>query len=652
MKKSATVTPRVTLRRSLLSMAVAAATFGMAPAHAVQFELMDGEVTGAFDTTVSYGALWRVTGQDSRLLSISKGGTRNSANYDNGNANYDRGDLVSSIFRVSNDLDINYKNFGAFFRVSSFYDHAIQNKDFDPNRADQRTIRNRLGHDYEIYDAFVRGKFTVLDRNLGIRIGKQVISLGESTFIPNGLNALNPVDVSKLRSPGAEIKEALLPTQMLQLTYDLTDNLSVELINKFQFRPSRPEPNGSYFSSNDFLSPGGSQVLIGQGNDTEANPVFIGRAQDKKAKHTGQYALVTRLLIPELNNTEFGLYFANYHQSAPLIAGQSTSLNQNDLGGGFSSEAFAIAQLGALANGLNLTPAQLAGIASVIQSDFDASGNFIYQNNTASNTGLSGADLRRAQLGARAATSNYRAEYAENIRIFGLSFNTLGPLGIALQGEYSYRPNQPLNLVANNTLNTLLLRNGSFFNTGLGAIDPDQDLVGYKRVKMHQIQMTATQTLGRYLGAAQIVALGEVGYTYLDLPKGIDFNGPGVDFSTPIGTNGPLRPNSDSGIYTSNSYGYRAAIRASYPNAIGAVNLTPRVAFQHDLRGTSPTFTQNTQSATIGLTADYQNRISADISYTNFFGGESIGVTNTGIRSTNQQLADRDFIAATISYAF
>lgn len=616
MKKSAAVTPRVTLQRSLLSMAVAAATFGMAPAHAFQFEFADGEVTGSFDTTVSYGALWRVTGQDPRLLSRSKGGDRNSANYDNGNANYDRGDLVSSIFRVSNDLDLNYKNFGAFFRVSSFYDHAIQNKDFNPNLADQRVIRNRLGHDYEIYDAFVRGRFTVLDRNLGVRVGKQVISLGESTFIPNGLNALNPVDVAKLRTPGAELKEAFLPTQMLQLTYDVTDNLSVELINKFQFRESRPEPNGSYFSTNDFLSPGGSQVLIGAGNDVEANPVFIRRGEDRKAKHTGQYAIVTRYLAPELNNTEFGFYFANYHNQAPLIAGRSTTLVTSAFGPPGTAEA--IAAVGGLANFQALTPQQQQGLV----------------------------------LQQRASTSEYRAEYAENVRMIGLSFNTLGPYGVALQGEYSYRPNQPLNLVANNILSSLLGLDGTNFNTGIGPIGSNEDLVGYKRVKMHQLQMTATQTLGRYLGASQIVAVGEAGYTYLDLPNGIDFNGTGVDFTTPLATNGANAVSSDLGIFTKNSYGYRALVRATYPNAIGAINLSPRVAFQHDLRGTSPTFTQNTQSATIGITADYQNRVSADLSYTNFFAGETIGETATGFRSTNQALADRDFIAATISYAF
>ncbi len=606
MKKSAAVASRVTLQRSLLSLAVAAATFGMAPvANAFQFSFADGEVTGSLDTTVSYGALWRVTGPDSRLLAYRKGGERNSANYDNGNANYDRGDLVSSIFRVSNDLDLRYKNFGAFFRVSSFYDHAIQNKDFAPGMADQRTIRNRMGHDYEIYDAFVHGKFTVLDRNLGVRLGKQVISLGESTFIPNGLNALNPVDVAKLRTPGAELKEAFLPTQMLSLAYDLTDNLSVELINKFQFRESRPEPNGSYFSTNDFLSPGGSVVLIGGGADSEGAPIapVIARGPDNKAKHTGQWALATRLLVPELNNTEFGLYAMNYHSSAPLIAGITT----NDPN--------------AIANVMGGTPA------------------------------------------LNAPGSRYLAEYKENIKLYGLSFNTLGPLGVALQGEYSYRPNQPLNMVANNILNELLSVGLGNFNTGLGPIVdgggnyiPSTYVRGYKDVKMHQLQMTATQTLGRHLGASQIIAVGEVGYTYLDLPNGIDFNGPGVDFTTPTAA-------STNGIMTKQSYGYRALVRATYPNAIGAVNLTPRVAFAHDLRGTGATFTQGVKAATIGLTAEYQNRISADVSYTNFFGGETIGAatipnplappgSTVNVRSTNNQLRDRDFIAATISYAF
>lgn len=619
MKRSTTAQSSPSWKRSLLSLAVGAALCTPMTAMAVEFELKDGEVTGSLDTTVSYGALWSVTGKDKRLLARAKGGDRNSANYDNGDANYERGDLVSSIFRMSNDLDLNYKNFGAFFRVSSFYDHAIQNKDFDPLQADQRVIRNRMGHDYEIYDAFVRGKFNMAGKNVGVRLGKQVISLGESTFIPNGLNALNPVDVGKLRTPGAEIKEALLPTQMLQVTFDVTDNLSVELINKFQFKESRPEPNGSFFSSNDFLTPGGSKVLILAGSSTEGSAARINRGRDKSANDSDQYAVVSRLLVPELNNTEFGVYAMQYHNSAPLIAGRTTNLT--------------------------------AGQEATIQGNAVAA-------LLAANPGATGAEQTAAARGAttvaRAQTSSYFAEYAEKVRLYGFSFNTLGPMGVALQGEYSYRPNQPLNLVANNVLNSLLGLDGSAFNTGIGALPRDTDIQGYKRVKMHQFQMTATQTLGRYLGASQIIALGEAGYTYLKLPRGIDFNGTGVDFTTPLATNTSNPVTSDLGIYTSNSYGYRALLRASYNNAIGAINLSPRIAFQHDLRGTSPTFSQNTQSVTIGLTADYQNNLSADLSYTNFFAGETIGATTNAaaFRSTNQALGDRDFIAATVSYSF
>lgn len=611
MKKTHQHQPAFGWKKSLLSLAVGAAMCTPVTVMAVQFEFADGEVTGALDTTLSYGALWRVTDKDKRLLARQKGGDRNSANYDNGNANYDRGDLVSSIFRVSNDLDVNYKNFGAFVRVSSFYDHAIQNKDFDPLQADQKVIRSRLGHDYEIYDAYVRGRFNILDRNVGLRVGKQVISLGESTFIPNGLNALNPVDVAKLRTPGAEIKEALLPTQMVQVTFDITDNLSMELINKFQFRESRPEPNGSYFSTNDFLSPGGDKVLIQAGAASEGSAAKIPRGRDKQAKDTDQYAAVARLLVPELNNTEFGLYAMQYHNTAPLIAGRTTNLT-----------------------GGPTTPGTQE--------------NAIFTNAGGGTAGSA------AVTGARAQTSSYFAEYAEKVRLYGLSFNTLGPLGVALQGEYSYRPNQPLNLVANNVLNSLLGLNGSAFNTGIGALPRDTDIKGYKRVRMHQFQMTATGTLGPQLGAAQVIALAEAGYTYLDLPKGIDFNGTGVDFTTPIATNTTNPVKSDLGIFTQNSYGYRALVRATYNNAIGAINLSPRIAFQHDLRGTSPSFTQNTQSVTVGVTAEYQNNVSADLSYTNFFAGETIGATQNAaaFKSTNQALADRDFIAATVSYAF
>lgn len=569
-------------RLPLVAAIAAVGLMGAIPAQAFQFDVTD-EVAASVDTTLTYGAMWRVTDQDKNLLLVNNGGNRNSGNYDNGNYNYERGDLVSSLFKMTNDVSLDYKNFGAFFRVLSFYDHAIQNKDFDSNHADQRVIRNRLGHDYEIYDAYVRGDFDVAGHGVGLRVGKQVISWGESTFIPFGINTLNPVDVSKLRAPGSELKEAFLPIGMTQLALDISDNVSMELVHQYQFRATRLEPNGSYFSTNDFASPGGSKVLItgGLAQDDGTDPV-IPRGPDKKPSGSGQYGVAFRVMAPELNNTEFGFYHANYHSRTPLISGT--------------------------------TP-----------------------------TGVPG------NLGS------YIVEYPEDIAMYGLSFNTLGPLGIALQGEYSYRPNQPLQLAANNLLNELLTFGGFTLgagdpqlNTGIDPINPgiasnrNKFIEGYKRVKVHQLQMTATQVFGRMLGASQVVGVAEAGYAYLDLPSNLDFNGTGLDDTT---------NNTQKGIMTKNSYGYRALVRATYNNAIGAINLTPRVAFSHDVRGTSPTFTQGNKAVTVGLGADYQSKWQADLSYTNYFGGESIPSPGT-LESTSQALGDRDFIAASVSYAF
>ena len=646
MKKQVCSQPSARWQPSRLSLAIAlAAVTTSMPALAVPFKFVDDEITGSFDTTLSYGSLWRVTGPDRENIAIANGGSRASANFDNGNQNYDRGEQVSSVFRMSNELDLNYKNFGAFVRVLSFYDRAIQTKSLGANRGDERVLKNRLGHDYEIYDAYVRGAFQVGDRKLNVRAGKQVVNWGESTFIPNGINVINPVDVARLRAPGSELKDAFLPVNMLWASQEITDNITIEAFNQFNWRPTRLEPNGSYFSTNDFVSPGGTQVLRGAGTVNEdaanasmaaANGLTVGRTPDSRARDRNQYGIATRILAPSLNNTEFGLFYVNYHSRTPIISGTTGSVGSN--------------------------PASGAGFSQ----------------------------------------AKYFNEYPENIRLFGLSFNTLGPFGIALQGEYSYRPNQPLQLAAPDLLAELILQGCANTPTGIGSngcTSPTQfigtgvDASGAKRIKFHQAQVTATQTFGPQLMANQVVGIVEAGYTYMDLPDGIAFNGNGVDYgsaSNPRSTSSPLNVDGAAanrtsplvaGTATRNSYGYRAVLRAEYLSLLGPVNVSPRIAWSHDLRGTSPTFVQGVKAVSLGVNFNYQQNWQADISYTNFFGGEyfpgrtGIGQFNSdgspvntsvapdptnpsadraglAARSSNNPLSDRDFVAATVSYSF
>src|SRR5437764_1011414 len=70
--------------------------------------------------------------------------------------------------------------------------------------------------------------FEPLDRILRVRAGRQVINWGESTFIAGGINVINPVDLAKLRTPGSELKEALLPTTGVWASQELTKSVTVE----------------------------------------------------------------------------------------------------------------------------------------------------------------------------------------------------------------------------------------------------------------------------------------------------------------------------------------------------------------------------------------------------------------------------------------
>ena len=101
------------------------AAFGLLPlliagsAQAVEFSLMDNQLSGSIDTTLSYGAMWRVQGRDKDNIS--------DINADDGNRNFDTG-LVSEVYKATSDLSLKYDNYGAFVRGTAYYDTQIMDK--------------------------------------------------------------------------------------------------------------------------------------------------------------------------------------------------------------------------------------------------------------------------------------------------------------------------------------------------------------------------------------------------------------------------------------------------------------------------------------------------------------------------------------------
>jgi hypothetical protein len=653
---------RTPLSRHLLTpVAAAILALGASSAHAVQFKLDNG-VSGSFDTTVSYGIAVRVKSPDASLIGIANGGTARSVNEDDANVFYKKNDVYSSVLKATHEAEIKYGKFGAFARGTYFYD--FENHD-NPNLGPQG--KKRIGRDAKLLDAYVTGAFDIIpNATTRVRLGQQVVSWGESTFIPNGINVINPVDISKLRIPGSELKEAFIPSKMLWLSQELTKGASVEGFVLGNWDKIKLDPRGSYFSNNDFASDDSWKVFVGFGRRKDdrtpaTNPALFSAAQlaaspalaqlnratvgllgpgdpnaaiwaprssDRNAKDTGQYGIAFRYLADQLNNTEFGLYHINYHSRIPLFSG---------IKGTPTSALTGTAVLPAICANASLS--------------------------TLCHTG----------------TATYFAEYPEDIKLYGVSANTAGPFGIALQGEYSYRPNLPLQyatpelllaaLGAPNLITGFTQIPGAPAGATAAALVPNGTYQrGWERVKASQFQLTGTKAFPNVMGAEQAVIVGEFGYTkYHNLPSQVKFNGPAVFLAaTPLGAiaSGGNAVQED-GFLTSTSYGYRLVGRAEYPSVFMGVNVSPRVAFSHDIKGVSQTFNEGVRSISLGAAFDYQKKVLVDVSYTTYGGGRTycgtdvpattstlVGGQSASFCSSANPIKDRDFIAFSVSYSF
>ena len=630
-------------RPAVKPLALAIALLGAAPAFALQWEFQNG-VKAQVDTTISYGISIRADDRDPALIGIANGGTSRSVNEDDGDLNFGKNKAFSNVIKATSDVEVKWQNYGVFLRGSCFYDFDLHDSDkLGP------TGRDRLGKDCIGLDGFVSGAWEPMGKNLRVRVGRQVISWGESTFIGNGINVINPIDVSRLRIPGSELKEGLIPTAGIWSSLELSKAASVEGFYLTNFDKTRIDPRGSYFSNNDSISDDADRAIVTFGRRQDqhfapSNPippttpgagpvaaalygpfnpaasVWAPRIADKNPSDHGQYGLAFRYLAHELNNTEFGVYYMNYHSRVPL----------------FSS--------------ITGSPATSSNTLTSI---------------------VTGGPLNAAQNG----TARYFAEYPEDIRLFGLSFNTAGPMGIALQGEYSYRPNLPVQYsTAELILATLGLPNtitgftqipGAPAGATAAALVPANTyLQGFQRLKASQAQITATKSIPNLAGAEQLVMVGEVGMNYLhSMPTNVKFNGPGAylpatAFGATLTSGGSMQTD---GFATQFSWGYRLAARMDYANALYSGTLTPRAAFTHDVKGVSSNFNQGTMSGSLGLSWDYQRKWIVDAQYTSFWGGRTYcGTDVSGVPPTQpasfcssaNPLKDRDFYSVSVSYSF
>ncbi len=690
-----------------LSMTLLGASLNNAQAARWEF----GDVEVSFDSTFSVGSSWRTenrnwndnvaiannlnnnfglsayhpvnnpTGYNPVLnptpdkYTLWQGAGGYSTNGDNGNLNYNAGEAFSQLIKGSHELDIHYGNIGLFVRGMYYYDFAMMNSDRDwtnqlsgatNDPCDDNEAKKQVCTDIRLLDAYVYGDFDLGEMPFSIRIGQQVISWGESTLISHGVSEINPVDIARLRAPGAELKEAFIPFGAVWGSLGVTENFNIEAFYQYSWEKTVLPPPGSYFSTNDFAGDGGqnNNVQLGFSGNPDIDINFLmaglnqigdmvrtgdpatvamaaeaylayptkvtlrspGKSGELEPDDGGQYGLRLSWYVPELNETEFSLYYVNYHSRRPIFAGQTAN---------FTTEAIL---------GDYLTTGQLGGDLAYL------GGNNITEENLYDNLSV---------------FSQVKLQYPEDIKMYALSFNTtIGTTAVA--GEISYRQDEPLQIDDVELLFAAMPQ--QLANTGLEAYEALNGISqlndpatgqpyasgvtanGFILSDTVQAQMTLTHLFGPSLGASQLTGLIEVGGINInDIPDEsvLRLNGPGTARS---GSTSGLMLDVQGGTETNPfptefAWGYKVVAKLDYSNVFAGINVAPRIVFSHDVKGITPDplflFIEDRKSVALGLSFDYQSRWAAELSYNSFFDG--VGTTN--------QMEDHDFVSISIKYS-
>ncbi len=350
-------------KKSTLTLALAAMVASMAHAgDTIEFE---NGVNLDWSVTASYNVAMRVAKPDPLLT-----GERwaNATRYNDGNNNFDRWALVNNRVSALFQTKLSKGDSGFVLNGSTFYDDVYHRG--NDNRADKfigyRTNgtpilkagnpvpvgvntnvpigqftpeAKRLHGGYSKFlDAYAYTNLDIFGRRANVKLGRHVVSWGESLFFPNISMAQGPLDGSKANVPGTEIKEIMLPEDQISLSWQLNPKTTLLANYQFGWHPTIIDAPGSYLARSDIIGPGGFCLgdwdptanggrgvctMAGMGVVNGANgSVNVstnqngGVGSDITPKKSGSAGIGLRYRLSE--DTEVGGYYLRYHERVPM----------------------------------------------------------------------------------------------------------------------------------------------------------------------------------------------------------------------------------------------------------------------------------------------------------------------------------------------
>ena len=537
-------------------------------------------------------------------IKTGKSGYSIDVNGDNGRVNFDQYDTISQIVKGYTEFKLNGPQQGAVLSTKYWYDHAYEANhghlyDFD----DSQWPRLAKFKGIDLWDAYIWKNFKLNDeQSLNLKLGKHTLSWGKSQFFQNGLNSVSAFDYAAVNRPGGDPRERIIPVEMFSFAADLNQHLKLEGFYQFKFRPSVVDGCGTFFEISDLVPERCGPLIITAGLDDKstegalAAQRYIPRTASQLAKDQGQYGFALKQNLPALNNAELGVYFANYHSRLTHF------------------------------DGTNAT--------AVGAKNFN--------------------------------TATIFSIYPEDIKMYGLSL--AGKVATtSVFSELTYKPNMPLHFNSPDLVYYQVLSPDTPFSSPGVSGEMGDYAQGYASLPVTQWSIGASNQIQNLWGANSFNWAAEFAVNHIadignhrlgrsgafgrsELSTGAYDPVTKVNQCTTYGTANLSNDEVDrlneqycnrDGYYTTWSMGYRLRGVLNYKDVFPATVISPSLSLRHDVHGYGPNFQQGQMSIAAAVSATYQNKYTAELAYTNFFGSNEFSVID-----------DRDFASLVFKVNF
>jgi len=403
---------------------------------------------------------------------------------------------------------------------------------------------------------------------------------------------------------------------MLTAKVESAGNWTLQGFYLFGFSPTETEAAGTFLSGNDYYSPGGRYLQLGQGSpsvpDTDASVVTpatpfgsrVPRDPDRQPGSGGQFG--ARIETPELGPAKLTLagYAMRVHSREPIVSVRTGTLD---------------------------------GLQGATAPDYTSSSGYFVEY--VPDVTVLGTSARFAPATHSRLNLDYSMRLKQPPQIDDDILITAGLAPAAAVGACAPGPSPTCDatLAALNRNPLIASRGGitaanaaSFFST---------EISGYERFNVSQYAVSLGQGLPPILGAGRWSLAAEAGGVYIH-----GFKDKFLDASVSI------RPDSSGGrrqgFATRSSWGYRISTRLDYANLMGMQSVSPSLTWIHDPQGNAPitlgTLLEGSQSVILAVDCGVDKSLVTRVSYRSY-----LGKGNNADRFT-----DRDFVSFSLTQKF